>query len=92
MKKGLGSSAFGVWIVLLFINGCSDQYTIDRPGSWQPTGSNDYNLRAMVANPSDLVRGQSAEGDRADLAAPPVHRLLTGHRPGLPKVSSETSK
>ena len=62
--------------------GCQDP--VDRPGTWQPTGANDDNLRAMVANPYDLQVGHGAATDRGNSAARAVNRLLTDRRRPLP--------
>jgi len=49
-----------VWLIgALLVAGC-DTYLTDpyqRPGTYNPTGVNDANLRVMVANPHDLVEG-----------------------------------
>lgn len=66
--------------LLLAVAACSPEYEIDRPGTWKPTGANDYNLQAMIANPLDLRSGISAPTDRGDGAARAVTRLLTDHR------------
>lgn len=56
---------------------------IDRPGTWQPTGENDANLRAMIADPRDLIAGAGSADSRATAAAPPVERLVAGKRAPL---------
>ncbi len=57
----------------LVIGGCTAQEPYERPGTWRATGANDANLRAMVANPSDLDRGVApaapARGEMGALAA-----------------------
>jgi type IV pilus biogenesis protein CpaD/CtpE len=40
-----------------------------RDGMWRPNGANESNLRAMVASPSDLVRGMPSEGNGQQAAA-----------------------
>lgn len=40
-----------------------------RDGMWRPNGANESNLRAMVASPSDLVRGTPSEGNGQQAAA-----------------------
>lgn len=54
-----------------------------QPGTWSETGVNDANLRAMVADPHDLVAGKDAPNGLAVEAVPPVTRLLSGQRTGL---------
>ena len=66
-------------LLLLAAAGCA-QDPIDRAGTWQPTGANDRNLRAMIARPSDLERGVAAGTERGNAAANAVNRLFTEHR------------
>lgn len=61
---------------------------IDRPGTWSPAGVNDANLRAMVADPHDLVAGKAAPDALAAEGAPPVGLLLSGKRQALPNAGS----
>ncbi len=49
----LGLSLVG----LSLLAGCDATDPYKRTGNWQPRGSNDINLAAMVAVPSDLARG-----------------------------------
>jgi hypothetical protein len=79
------------WLtVALLVAGCtydmSDPYL--RPGTWNPTGDNDANLRAMVANPHDLVEGTGQGTSAGAEAAPPVARLLAGKRYPLPQLNA----
>jgi hypothetical protein len=81
---------FGWLIVALLVAGCtydmSDPYL--RPGTWNPTGDNDKNLRAMVANPHDLVEGTGQGASAGAEAAAPVARLLAGKRYPLPQLNA----
>lgn len=68
------------WAVLLAsclgAGGC--QYDPwQREGTWTPTGVNEANLAAMVANPADLYGRPSPPFSRGSAAAPAVNRLLT---------------
>ena len=63
-------------------NGLTDD-PINRPGTWAPTGINDANLRAMVADPRDLVAGKDAANGLAVEAVPPVGLLFSGKRQAL---------
>lgn len=63
-----------LWLPLaLAAAGCIDPEPYTRPGTWQATGANDANLRAMIANPADLQRGQTpttaSRGEAAAIAA-----------------------
>ena len=48
-----------------------------REGTWNPTGVNEANIAAMVANPRDLVIGVNDPVSPAQLSAAAVNRLLT---------------
>ena len=61
-----------------------------RTGTWQPTGVNATNLAAMVAQPSDLLRGRSARGNVAVQATVPVTRLWNGTPVPLPSTQSQS--
>jgi hypothetical protein len=70
--------------VLVFLASCTDP--MDRPGTWDASAShsNDANLRVMIANPHDLVKGVGEDTSAGAEAAPPVARLLAGKRYPLP--------
>jgi type IV pilus biogenesis protein CpaD/CtpE len=59
---------------------------MERPGTWNVATShaNDANLRVMIANPHDLVKGRGEDTSAGAEAAPPVARLLAGKRYQLP--------
>jgi hypothetical protein len=71
-------------IVLVLLASCVDP--MERPGTWNisTSHSNDANLRVMVANPQDLVKGMGQNTSAGAEAAPPVARLLDGKRYPLP--------
>jgi hypothetical protein len=81
-----------VWLIgALLVTGCDASYLTDpyqRPGTYNPTGVNDANLRAMVANPHDLVEGTGAGVTTGATAAPPVARVLAGKRYPLPTLNA----
>ena|SRR5690242_15448340 len=80
-----------VWLIgALLVVGC-DTYLTDpylRPGTYNPTGVNDANLRVMVANPHDLVAGTGTDASTGAEAAPPVARMLAGKRYPLPNLNA----
>jgi hypothetical protein len=45
---------------MLGLAGCQDLDPYTRSGTWQPTGANQGNLAAMVANPYDLIHGRGS--------------------------------
>lgn len=76
------------WLVLaLTVAGCTPDYPLDRPGTWSIEqyggSSNDANLRAMVANPRDLIAGTGEPNSLGAEASPPVTRLYSGQRTPL---------
>lgn len=56
-------------LALLALAGCDATDPYMRDGVWRPNGANESNLRAMVASPSDLVRGMPSEGNGQQAAA-----------------------
>ncbi|WP_237213603.1 hypothetical protein [Falsiroseomonas oryziterrae] len=59
-----------------------------RPGSWQPTGVNDANIRAMAADPAHLQRGVGTQTTPATLPAAAIGRLNEGQRAPLIRETS----
>lgn len=71
----------------LLLAGCADMNNpSERPGAWRPTGVNDQNLRAMVAEPAHLQRGVGASGAVAPAATAPVDRLYRDQVRPLPET------
>ncbi|MFC7478334.1 hypothetical protein ACFQS7_28630 [Dankookia sp. GCM10030260] len=66
--------------VLFLLAGCD----FDRPRTWQATGVNDANLRAMLAEPADAVRGVAARTERAQPASQAVNRMEQDRRRPMP--------
>jgi type IV pilus biogenesis protein CpaD/CtpE len=56
-------------IVVLLMVGCDATDPYQRDGMWRPNNANEANLRAMVASPSDLVRGVASQSDGQQAAA-----------------------
>lgn len=78
-------SAFGPpAALLLLVAGCTNADPIDRPGTWQATGANDRNLRAMIANTADLEVGVAPATERGNAGANAATRLLLERRRPLP--------
>jgi hypothetical protein len=57
-----------------------------RPGTWQPAGANEANLRAMLADPAHAARGVAAETERGATAGRAIRALDRGRRPPLPET------
>jgi len=81
------------WLIgLMLISGCNydpfDPYK--RPGTWAAESLNDDNLRVMVVNPHDLIRGSGQDTSLGAAAAPPVARVLAGKRYPLPASNAAT--
>ena len=78
-------------LLLLTVAACTPDYPMDKPGTWnlqQCGGANDANLRAMVANPRDLIAGSGESTSVGREAVAPVDRLFTGKRPPLPSLNT----
>ena len=73
-------------LLLLLLAGCAggggDDYL--RPGTWQPAGTNDVNLRAMLVDPAHAVRGVAAPNERGQAGSAAVFRLEQDRRRPLP--------
>jgi len=89
--------------LLLAASACTPE-PYERPGTWQATGVNDRNLRAMVADPAHLTRGVDAlapaRGEVAAMAADRLGRAAsqgatvqpgsTGAQAGIPALPIPT--
>ena len=71
-------------LAAMSLAGCASTDPLTRDGLWQPSGANEANLAAMVANPADLIQGRGAEGSDGQRAAAAVARLRTDHVKTLP--------
>lgn len=69
--------------LLLTLAGCAPD-DFSRPGTWQPSGVNEANLRAMVAEPRHLRHGVAAPTERALPAVQAIRRLDADRRRPLP--------
>ena len=73
---------------LLPVAGCVGPFDVyERPGNWRPVGANDANLRAMVADPDDLVTGVADHQADGQVVAAAVARYRAGKVKDLPDVS-----
>jgi hypothetical protein len=82
--------SFGLILLLLALSACHDD-PFQAQGTWQPKNLNDTNLREMLANPGDLVAGQSAQGSVGHEAAVAVTRLIQDKQRSLPQQSTSTA-
>jgi hypothetical protein len=69
---------------LLTLTGCDQIDPLKRPYMWYATGINMQNIRAMAANPTDLVHGRETPVRRAALDSDSVDRLWNGKVLPLP--------
>ena len=82
----------GAWLGLAglaVLTGCAETDPYARAGMWQPTGANNRNLAAMVANPHDLIRGRGERGNSGWESTAPVTRLWAGRTTPLPSSGSQ---
>lgn len=96
MRASLSNSEFvtrcarlGILASAIALTACT-QPEIDRPGTWQPMGANERNLRAMLANPQDAYGGTGAITSRGNSGSRAVTRLLTDRR--RPLLDASTSQ
>ena len=68
----------------LSANACAQLDPTTKPGEWHPSGANEANLVAMVANPADLSRGVQARQVDGLQAAAAVARFRQGNVKALP--------
>ena len=72
-------------LILVALCGCSAMDPYAREGMWQPNGSNDLNLAAMVSNPRDLIAGHGDAALRPMQTTAAVDRLVADKaKPLLP--------
>lgn len=62
---------------LLALAGCDSRDPYLRTDVWKPTGANDANIAAMVANPRDLIRGANDSRENAGEPVLAVQRIWT---------------
>jgi hypothetical protein len=62
----------------------------ERPGTWTPRGANDANLRAMIADPAHLERGEGDPRGRGRQATNAIERLEDDKLHPLPDVRAST--
>jgi hypothetical protein len=71
-------------LLLLPLVACGPGDDFLRPGTWRPTGANEANLAAMLAEPSHARAGAAARTERAEPAALAIRRLELDRRRPLP--------
>ena len=62
---------------MLGLAACQDLDPYTRSGTWQPTGANQGNLAAMVANPYDLIRGRGLPATDSKEPTLAINRVST---------------
>ena len=70
-------------LLLLLLGGCMSN-DLNRPGTWQSSGANETNLRAMIADPVHLRAGAAAPTERATPATQAIRRMDADRRRPLP--------
>ncbi|GBQ28771.1 CpaD family pilus assembly lipoprotein [Gluconacetobacter sacchari] len=77
--------------VLALLAGCAVLDPYRRPDAWHPSGANQANLAAMVADPRDLAHGQSAQGTDAEAPVLAIDRIRQDKPKRLPVTSGITT-
>lgn len=73
-----------ICVTALMLTRCDMMDPYRRDGVWRPNGSNDANLRAMVAVPADLAQGVAASGGDGQQAAAALDRYRNDKVRALP--------
>ena len=74
-----------VAVTALTLAACAAIDPFERPGVWQPIGSNDLNRELQVARPTDLVLGRGTADSDGIQAAAAVDRLAHDKVKALPQ-------
>ncbi len=77
-------------LLLLLPAACAQTDPFYRAGDWTPQGANARNLAAMLAEPSDMVRGRGDTGADSPLAIAAVTRLMNGKPKPLANATSQS--
>ncbi|GBQ93114.1 hypothetical protein AA0522_0171 [Gluconacetobacter liquefaciens NRIC 0522] len=72
---------------LVLLAGCASLEPYRKPYAWHPVGANQANLAAMVADPHDLVRGQSEQETDAQAPVLAIERVREDKPKRLPSTS-----
>jgi hypothetical protein len=71
--------------LLGILAGCAATDPLLNQNDWHPSGVNEMNIAAQVANPADLIHGREPTGGTdGEQAAAAITRLRTGHVKALP--------
>jgi type IV pilus biogenesis protein CpaD/CtpE len=88
LKEAVVRLRFCILASIACLSGCADLAGVTDPyqraGTWKPSGANEANLRAMVADPADLVHGRGDNVAMGQTAAVAVERLRAGKIKRLP--------
>ena len=71
-------------LILLALGACTATDPLYTDAAWHPVGANDANLRAMIADPQDLLNGAPSAVADGGTAADAVARLRAGKVKDLP--------
>jgi len=78
-----------IYCSFFFLGGCNLGPDV-RAGMWQPSGANERNIQAMLADPTDYQSGKGETGSNGTQAAKAVERYKTDKVRSLPKTSSQS--
>ena len=78
-------------LAALLLSACGSMVDpTQREGTWRPSGVNDANLRAMIADPAHLQEGVGDPRGRSRQAADAIERLEDDALRSLPDVRAST--
>lgn len=81
------NALLAIAVITLPLASCTQYGAWNSQGMWQPIGSNSANLRAMIANPQDIVSGRGSVTAPGGEAARAVTNFETGRTPSLASTS-----
>jgi len=66
-------------LLLLAFSGCASPFDpYGRPGNWVNTGATNADLAQQIANPADLIKGQSEPSSNGIAATAGLDKALSG--------------
>ncbi len=77
-------------VCLTLVSACAQTDPYTRAGAWRPNGANDKNLRAMIADPDDLIVGAADSLADGQVMSAAVARYRSGRVKELNEGTAST--
>ena len=78
-------------LLALGLAACTATDPISRTGLWRPNGSNEQNLRLMVVDQRDLLKGRGETGSDGAEASAAIERLRAGKLKDIRVETTQTA-